>query len=92
MINPTQIIFTGDTYEEADRSNCEIPDWPVQDEGAHWHYEQFDGQCVKYKNQTVHFGFEAEEIPEKDVPLNADGEMNLNDLFLCNNGKIYRAI
>lgn len=89
----TQIIWTGNEYELADRADrAEIPEWPVQDEGAHWHHKQFDGQCVCYRNETVHFGFEAEEIEESEVPRDADGEMNLDDLFLCNNGRVYRAI
>ncbi|MDD5385319.1 MAG: hypothetical protein PHG89_10625, partial [Gallionella sp.] len=90
--NQIQIVCTGNEYEEADRSNSEAPEWPVQDEGAHWHHEQFNGQRVAYRTSHVHFGFMAEEIAEEDVPRDADGEMNFNDLFLCNNGRVYRAV
>lgn len=88
----TQIIFNGNGYEEAhgcDRAKC--PEWPVQDQGAHWHHEEFEGQMVVYRTSDVHFGFVAAEVPEQDVPRDEDGELNLNDLFLCDNGKIYRA-
>ncbi len=88
----TQIIWTGNEYEVAESADrAERPEWPVQDEGARWHYEQFDGQLVVYRSSSVHFGFEAEEVAEQDVPRDADGELNLNDLFLCNNGIVYRA-
>ena len=92
-MSATQIIFTGNEYEEADSCDrAERPEWPVQDAGAHWHHEQFDGQMVVYRTSEVHFGFMAEEVPEQDVPRDEDGEMNLDGLFLCSNGKIYRAL
>jgi hypothetical protein len=89
----TQIIWTGNEYEVADRADrAELPEWPVQDTGARWHHEQFDGQRACFRPSSVHFGFEAEEVAEQDVPRDADGELNLNDLFLCSNGTIYRAV
>jgi len=88
----TQIIFNGNEYEEARSCDrAERPEWPVQDLGAHWHHEEFEGQMVVYCTSEYHFGFMAEEVPEQDVPRDVDGELNLNDLFLCDNGKIYRA-
>lgn len=92
MTTTTQIIFNGNEYAESctcDRA--ERPEWPVQDQGAHWHHEEFDGQMVVYRTSEVYFGFMAEKVPEQDVPRDEDGEMDLDDLFLCDNGEIYRA-
>ena len=89
----TQIIYNGSEYEMAsDCSRAELPEWPVQDSGAHWHHEQFDGQVAVFRAGEVHFGFMAEEVPEEDLPRHADGAVNTNDLFGCNNGKIYRSV
>ena len=88
-----QLIWTGNDYEIAENADrVERPDWPVQDAGARWHYEKFDGQMACFRGSDVFFGFEAEEVPKADVPRDEDDELNLNDLFGCNNGKIYRAI
>lgn len=88
-----QIIWTGNEYELADPGNSEVPaDWPVQDAGAHWHDQEFDGQRVVFRGSNVHFGFLAEELPESEVQHDADGSINLNDLYLCNNGRVYRAV
>lgn len=86
-----QIIWTGNEYEVADGMNSESPEWPVQDSGAHWNYEEFEGQRVVFRGNNVHFGILAEELAEAEVPREADGKMNLNDLYLCNNGRVYRA-
>ena len=88
----TQLIYDGLDYTEA--ANCalaELPNWPVQDSGAHWHHEQFAGQMAVFHTSEVHFGFLAAEVLEQDVPRDKDGEMDLSDLFVCSNGKIYRA-
>jgi hypothetical protein len=83
----TQIIYTGNEYEEADRSNSEVPEWPVQDNGAHWHHEQFDGQRVHFTRSDVHFGFEAEYIGDVD---DISDDVLAGDVFVCSNGKVYK--
>lgn len=89
----TQIIYTGNEYKEADQcAKAERPEWPVQDSGAHWHHEKFPGQMVVYLINEVHFGFMVQQVPEQDVPRDDDGELNLDSLFLCENGNVYRAI
>lgn len=86
----TQIIYTGNDYAEAGDCGCaEQPNWPVRDEGGRIHDEQFDGQMVVYNKAHVNFGFMADEVPEQDVLR--DEEIYLDDLFVCNSGKIYRA-
>jgi hypothetical protein len=86
-----QLIWTGNEYEIADATNSDRPDWPVQDQGGRWHREQFPGQVVCFREAQVHFGFNAVAVADQEVPRAADGELNLNDLFLCNNGTVYRA-
>ena len=88
----TQIICTGNEYKIADSTNSELPIWPVQDEGGHWHYEQFAGQRCYFTQREVHFGFMATEVAEHDVPLDADGDLDLDELFRCNDGSIWRSI
>lgn len=87
-----QVINTGNEFEVADRMNSESPEWPVQDQGGHWHYEQFEGQRVVFRGAGVFFGFECEEVAEEDVPRDADGELNLNDMYRCNDGRFYRPL
>lgn len=89
----TQIIYTGNDYEIARHAErAERPEWPVQDAGGHWHHEQFDGQLAVFRGAQVFFGFMAEEVVENEVPRHADGEMNFDGLFLCNDGCIYRDV
>jgi len=77
-----QLIFVGDHYEIADSSNSEIPKWPVQDEGGHWHSRQFSGQRARFDRSHVDFGFQAIRINEKDIPIDADGELDLDGVFI----------
>lgn len=95
MIKNTQIIWTGNEYEVADNSNSEIPEWPVQDSGARWHYKKFDGQRVHFNQEQVDFGFLAEEVPENEVPrdengfIDADHEFFNGDIFIVGR-EVYR--
>lgn len=57
-----QLIWTGDCYEVADERNSELPEWPVQDEGARWHYEEFNGQRAVYQRGEGCRVFGAENI------------------------------
>ena len=84
-----QIIWTGNSYEETDFGNSDIPEWPVQDAGAHWHYEQFEGQRVHFTRSNVYFGFMAQFIGMADEL--SDGIM-AGDVFTCSNGKVYKEI
>lgn len=66
-MNATQLIYVCDRCEIADSSNSEVPEWPVQDQGAHWHYSQFDGQRVAYDRARVEFGFLANRMSADDI-------------------------
>ena len=87
--NEIQIIYTGNQYEAADRSNSELPEWPVQDSGAHWHHEEFEGQRVIYRGGDVFFGFMAECIGETE---DMSEEVLAGAVYCCEDGKTYRAV
>ena len=59
-----QQIWVGDGYEVATDDNSEIPEWPIQDAGGRWRYEEFDGQRVRFDRGHVDFGFLEESSPE----------------------------
>ena len=63
----TQLIRICGSYEIANDSNSEVPDWPVQDQGARWHNSKFAEQRVAYDRARVEFGFLAEPISAKDA-------------------------
>lgn len=63
----TQLIYVCGRCEVADSSNSEVPEWPVQDQGAHWHYSRFDGQRVAYDRAQVEFGFLATPMAAEEV-------------------------
>ena len=89
----TQLIYNGTDYEEAAASKyAEIPEWPVQDSGARWYHEAFPGQLVCFQRTDVHFGFMAEAVNKSDVPRDEDGDLNLDGLYLANNGNLYREV
>ena len=70
-----QLINTGNEYEIADDRNSEIPTWPVQDQGAHWHSSEFEGQRVVYDCARVEFGFLANIMSDEEVAA-----LDLDDL------------
>lgn len=63
----TQLIYVCDRCEIADSSNSETPEWPVQDQGAHWNYSKFDGQRVAYDRARIEFGFLANLMSAEEV-------------------------
>jgi hypothetical protein len=94
----TQIIYNGSEYVEigsvaaVDPRITLHPKWPICDEGARWHNEQFEGQAVCYRGSGVHFGLLVEEVTEQELPRDEDGELNFNDLFSTSHGRVYRVI
>jgi hypothetical protein len=94
----TQIIYNGNEYVEigsvdaVDDRITTKPEWPVCDESGRWHQKKFDGQAACYRQGQVHFGLLVEEVDEKNVPRDEDGELNLNDLFSTSHGRVYRVI
>lgn len=64
-----QLVWVCDRYELADDNNSEVPNWPVQDEGGHWHREEFPGQRVAYDRAHVNFGIRVEPC---DPPADLD--------------------
>lgn len=75
ITNTTQLIYGCDRHEIADSSNSETPEWPVQDQGAHWHYSQFDGQRVAYDRGRVEFGFLAKRMSDDEI-----SDLDMDDL------------
>ena len=90
----TQIIRTGNGYEAV--SACTdpaievAPSWPIMDEGGSWHHEAFPGQAVLFDRAHVDFGFLADELPISQAPVDSDGELNLDGLYLTETGRLYR--
>lgn len=71
----TQLIHIDNRCVIADDNNSEIPKWPVQDQGAHWHYSKFTGQRIAYNRTHVSFGFEARRMSVDEVAT-----LNMSDL------------
>jgi hypothetical protein len=63
----TQLVFVCDRHEVATDSNSEVPAWPVQDAGGHWHYEAFPGQRVAYTQRDVNFAVQVAAMPAAEV-------------------------
>lgn len=86
MATSEQLVRVCDHFEIADDSNSEVPEWPVQDEGARWHHEAFQGQRVAYDRAHVHFGIQvvpcAEPEDMDDIP---------SDVYFANE-KWWRAV
>lgn len=62
-----QLIYIGNECKLADPQNSEIPDWPVEDQGGHWHRSAFVGQRAAFGQNSVEFGFLARLMDEKEV-------------------------
>ena len=86
----TQIIFVCDRTEIADGNNSETPEWPVQDQGGHWNYEQFPGQRVTFSGPRVGFGFLASPMTADDV-AGLDMDDLPSDVYIVGR-EFYRAV
>jgi hypothetical protein len=92
MDNTTQIVWNGcDAYVEATNSNSETPNWPIQGNDGKWRTEEFPGQRVVFDRGLVHFAFRAVEMNKSEIPVDADGEMILDGLFVTEDSRIFRA-
>ena len=80
----TQIIFTGNDYQECYFGNSESPKWPVQDQSGHWHNEQFSEQMVVFNRAQIHFGFLANEVAAENLPRDEENELILDGIYFCN--------